>query len=547
MVKALERLKLLIDSHTPIVVVETVEEHRAIQLMRHAAHDLGMPVFEWSVADGLQRLNAPQQPSFADYRSAPQVLSFSDPNLLPGTAALDPRDYTPTGPLLNTQQPANALAHIETLTVEAVFIFKDIHRHLEDLVVARRIRDVAAVFCRSRSTLVLMGPSVKLPPELEKQVEYVDLPLPDTDRLRQIIEESYERLNQRKRLKRNVDEVALEGMAGNMRGLTEDEAERAITQALVKRYLLSAELVPDLIQAKKDILRRSDMLEFVEPIADLDSVGGLDNLKSWFRQRRGAWDVAAREFGLEPPRGVIIMGVQGCGKSMACRALAGDWKLPLVKFDTAAVYDKFIGETEKRIKKVLLVAEQLAPVVLWIDELEKVFAGAGPDSASVDAGVSARVLGTFLTWMQDRRAAVCVAATSNNVESLPPELIRKGRFDEIFFVDLPNDVEREAILRLHLSRRKRNPAEFDLPRVVAATAGFSGAELEAALQASLYAAFAEKQALTTGHIVKVIETTVPLSETRAEDIRRLRNWARERAVAATSQQGHASAGLGFAR
>jgi ATP-dependent 26S proteasome regulatory subunit len=546
MLNPLERLKLLIDSHTPIVVMETVEEHRAVQIARLAANALGMPVFEWSVADGLQRLNAPPQPSFADYRTAAPVVNFTDPNLLPGTAALDPRDFTPSGPLMNTQQPAHALAHIETLTIEGVFIFKDIHRHLEDLVVTRRIRDVAAVFSRSRSTLLLMGPTVKLPPELEKQVEYVDLPLPNSERLRQIVEESYERLNHRKRLKRSADDAALGMMANNMLGLTEDEAERAITQALVKRYTLSADLLPDLIEAKKDILRRSDMLEFVDPIADLDSVGGLDNLKSWLRQRRGAWEPAAKEFGLEPPRGVIIMGVQGCGKSMACRALAGDWKLPLVKFDTAAVYDKFIGETEKRIKKVLLVAEQLAPVVLWVDELEKVFAGAGPDSASVDAGVSARVLGTFLSWMQDRKAPVFVAATSNNVEMLPPELIRKGRFDEIFFVDLPNPQERLVILRLHLARRKRNPAEFDLPALVEGSSGFSGAEIEAAVQSGMYAAFAEKKPLVTAHLLKVLQTTVPLSETREEDIRRLRHWARERAVPATSQPEQASAGLGFA-
>jgi SpoVK/Ycf46/Vps4 family AAA+-type ATPase len=217
-----------------------------------------------------------------------------------------------------------------------------------------------------------------------------------------------------------------------------------------------------------------------------------------------------------------------------------------VKFDTAAVYDKFIGETEKRIKKVLLVAEQLAPVVLWIDELEKVFAGAGTDSASVDAGVSARVLGTFLSWMQDRKAPVFVAATSNNVEVLPPELIRKGRFDEIFFVDLPNEQERQVILTLHLAKRKRNPAEFDLAALVEASAGFSGAELEAAVQSGLYAAFAEKKALATAHVLKVMQTTVPLSDTRAEDIRRLRHWARERAVPATLATGQASAGLGFA-
>ena len=212
------------------------------------------------------------------------------------------------------------------------------------------------------------------------------------------------------------------------------------------------------------------------------SVGGLENMKHWLGQRRGAWEDSAREFGLEPPRGMIILGVQGCGKSLCARAVAGEWKLPLVKFDTSAVYDKYIGETEKRIRKVFQVAEGLAPCVLWIDELEKVFAGSGPDSASADAGVSSRLLASFLSWMQDRKAPVFVAATCNNVTVLPPELIRKGRFDELFFVDLPNQAERKQIFSIQLTKRKRNPAEFDLEKVAAAAKGYSGAEIDAAVQ-----------------------------------------------------------------
>ena len=195
------------------------------------------------------------------------------------------------------------------------------------------------------------------------------------------------------------------------------------------------------------------------------------NLKRWLAQRRGTWEDAARDFGLEPPRGAIILGVQGCGKSMCARAIAGEWKLPLVKFDTAAIFDKYIGETEKRIQKVFRVAEGLAPCVFWIDELEKIFAGSGPDSASVDAGVSSRILAAFLSWMQDRKAPVFVAATCNNVSALPPELIRKGRFDELFFVDLPNQAERKQIFAIHLKRRKRNPAEFDLDQVADCSPG----------------------------------------------------------------------------
>jgi SpoVK/Ycf46/Vps4 family AAA+-type ATPase len=242
---------------------------------------------------------------------------------------------------------------------------------------------------------------------------------------------------------------------------------------------------------------------------------------------------AARDFGLEPPKGVIILGVQGCGKSMCAQAIAGEWKIPLVKFDTAAIFDKYIGETEKRIQKVFQVAEGLAPCVLWIDELEKVFAGSGPDSASSDAGVSARLLGSFLSWMQDRKAPVFVAATCNNVSALPPELIRKGRFDELFFVDLPNQVERKQIFAIQLTKRKRNPAEFDLDQVASTARGYSGAEIEASVQSALYAAFSNKQPLTTQTLVQALKATVPLSTTRAEEIEALRDWAGKRAVPAS--------------
>src|SRR6184192_1233564 len=326
-------------------------------------------------------------------------------------------------------------------------------------------------------------------------------------------------------------------MAANLRGLTEEEAERAISQTLVARYALCGETATDVLQAKKELLRHSGMLEFIDASENMAGVGGLENLKQWLTQRRGAWEDTARKFGLEPARGVIILGVQGCGKSMCARAIAGEWKLPLVKFDTAAVYDKYIGETEKRIQKVLQVAEGLAPCVLWIDELEKVFAGSGPDSASVDAGISSRILAAFLGWMQERKAPVFVAATCNNVTALPPELIRKGRFDELFFVDLPNQAERKQIFAIQLARRKRNPANFDLERLAVAAEGYSGAEIDAAVQTAMYAAFSSKQQVSTQGLLDALKATVPLSTTRAEEIQALRKWARTRAVPAATAEG----------
>jgi hypothetical protein len=525
MVDALARLKVLIDSSTPIVVMETVEEMRAVRLVRVACSSLELATFEWSIASGLVRCGSdvgelipePSRFSAGPYPSA-TTHDFSDV----GAQAL-----------YNSREPVQALSNLEAISIEAVFILKDFHRHLDDPVVVRRLRDVGQKFSGNRRTVILTAPSINIPPELRSLVEFLELPRPDKQRLRQIIDEMIIRIGKTRTLRRTLDAAGLDLMADNLRGLTEEEAERATSQAIVTRYGVTAETVTDVLQAKKELLRHSGMLEFIDVSDNLVGVGGLDNLKRWLAQRRGAWEDAARAFGLEPPRGVIILGVQGCGKSMCARAVAGEWMLPLVKFDTAAIFDKYVGETEKRIQQMFRVAEGLAPCVLWIDELEKIFAGSGPDSASADAGVSSRLLAAFLGWMQDRKAPVFVAATCNNVTALPPELIRKGRFDELFFVDVPNQTERKQIFAIQLARRKRNPADFDLDQVALAARGYSGAEVEAAVQTAMYAAFAEKKSLTTQSLLNALRITVPLSITRAEEIQALRDWARTRAVPAS--------------
>lgn len=506
MANPLERLKVLIDSSTPIVAIETVEEMRALALVKTASASMNIPVFEWSIADGLTRSGT--APSAVE-----QALSIG-----------------------NTREPQQVLGHLTTMGIDAVFVLKDFHRHLEDPVVLRRLRDVAQRFSANRRTLVLTGPSINPPPEVASLVEFLDLPLPGKERLAQIVEETFARLARTHTLKRKLDPAGLNAVAGNLRGLTEEEAERILAQAIIARYGLAAEVVTDVLEAKKALLRRSGMLEFIESVEGFESIGGLENLKAWLRQRQGTWEEAARSFGLEPPRGVIIMGVQGCGKSLCARAIAGEWRLPLMKFDSADVFDKYVGETEKRIRKLFHVAEDLAPAVLWIDELEKVFAGSGPDSAASDAGVSSRLLGTFLSWMQERKAPVFIAATSNNVRALPPELIRKGRFDELFFVDLPNAAERRAILALQLRRHRQESAGLDLDQIIEAARGYSGAEIDAALQAAMYACFSEKKPLTTDEILRGLRSTVPLSATRAEEIEELRRWARQRSVPASAPE-----------
>jgi hypothetical protein len=522
----IDRLKVLINSSTPIVVMETIEEVRAVRMVRAACTDLNLATFEWTIASGLARSGASSpDPQFEDA-------------LPPGgyDASRHNDSEQNSKAIYHSQEPAQMLGNLEAVSIEATFILKDFHRHLEDAVVVRRLRDVGQKFSTNRRTVVITGPRVVIPPELAGLVEFFDLPLPDRQRLRQIVDETLVRISKTHTVQRKLDAAGLDTLALSLLGLTEEEAERAISQAVVARYVISSDCISDVLEAKKALLKRSEMLDFVDASSNMSSIGGLENLKGWLEQRRNSWDAGAIQFGLDPPKGVIILGVQGCGKSLCAPAIAGEWNIPLVKFDTSAIYDKFIGETEKRIQKVFKVAEGLAPCVLWIDELEKIFAGSGADSASADAGVSSRLLASFLSWMQDRKSPVFVAATCNNVTVLPPELIRKGRFDELFFVDLPSVAERKQIFAIQLTKRKRNSSDYDLDRIAAAAKGFSGAEIESAVQTALYAAFARKQELSNEDLLTALSSTVPLSITRAEEIADLRAWAKDRAVWASAPE-----------
>ncbi len=518
----LERLKVLLDSSTPIIVIETVEEVRAVRLVRAACAPLHLAAFEWSIAEGLSKCGGNGEPVLETGR-------FPAGNYATGHDETDAAAHA----IYNSQQPVQVLSNLAAMTVDAAFILKDFHRHMDDPVVVRRLRDVGQKFSNNRRTVIITAPAISIPPELASLVEFLDLPLPDQIRLRQIIDETVVHLGKTRTLKRTLDTAGLNAMADNLRGLTEEEAERAVSQAVVTRYGVTPEVVADVLSVKKETLRRSQMLDFIEVSESLSDVGGFENLKRWLALRNNSWNEQARNFGLVPAKGMIILGVQGCGKSLCARAVAGEWKLPLVKFDTSVVFDKFIGETEKRIQKVFRVAEGLAPCVLWIDELEKIFAGSGPDSASVDAGVSSRILAAFLSWMQDRTAPVFVAATCNNVTALPPELIRKGRFDELFFVDLPNVAERKQIFTIQLKRRKQDPNVVDLDQLGTAAEGYSGAEIDAAVQTALYESFATKSHLDTKKLLDALSGTVPLSRTRAEEIEHLREWAKDRAVPAS--------------
>ncbi len=490
-----DELRLLINSRHPILAVETPEETRVEELAAQVAGELDIPFYTWSVTAGLVRRGTDQA-------------------------------------IYDTEDPDKALHNISLIRGDGIFLLRDFARYLEQDRILRRMREIASSFREMRRCILLSAPVLKLPAELEDDAVEFHLELPDASLLLKVTQEmlgSCQASNSK--FKMELDAAAVRQLAQNLAGLTLDEARRALAKCLLARGKADARLVADVLEAKRASLKQEGVLEYLRSEASFADVADLKALKEWLRKRRGALTPEGKQFGLEPPKGVLITGVQGCGKSLSARAVAGEWGLQLARLDAGALYDKYIGESEKRLRKSLEVAEQLAPLVLWIDEIEKGFA-ATASSADVDAGLTQRILATLLTWLQDRKTAVFLVATSNNISALPPELLRKGRFDEIFFVDLPDAEARAELFRIHLKRRGREAAQFDLPALAEASDGFSGAEVEQAVVAGMYAAFSSNQTLNTAVVLGELRATRPLSVTRREDIARLRGWANDRAVRA---------------
>ena len=484
-------LKTLVLSYHPAVVIETVEEERAQHLMRAAAGDLRIPLFEWSLTHGLLRVGAPQ-------------------------------------PIFGTTDPVGALRHLATLTVEALFHLKDFSVHLAQPAAERAFRDVAEGFTRTRSTMVLTGPAVVLPPGLAHLAVHLDLQLPDEEELRGVVGTVLRSLQEKRPVEVALTPDEMVHLVRAMNGLTLNQARQALAFAVLEDGRLSADDVQRILDRKAQLIHDDGLLEYFPVQDNKFEIGGFGGLKAWLDRAQVGFGAEARALNLTPPRGLLLVGVQGCGKSLAAKFIARLWQMPLLKLDAGRLYDKYIGESEKNFRHATALAESMAPAVLWIDEIEKGFGTGG--SGDADGGLSRRLLGSFLTWLQERHADVFVVATANDLGVLPPEFLRKGRFDEIFFVDLPDDDERTAIFRIHLGLRKQDPAGFDLPRVVAASAGFSGAEIEQAVIGGLYRALHAKRPLTTELLIEELHGTVPLSVSRREDIEGLRQTARERFV-----------------
>ena len=392
----------------------------------------------------------------------------------------------------------------------------------------RWLRELARLPAAGPPKLVILStPQAGLPSDLRKEVPTIELPLPDTETLRVVLEDAAEALD----VTASADEALLDAA----RGLTVMEARLAFGKSAAKLGRLDHSAVPLVAREKERIIRQSEVLEYYPTNAEMGDVGGLEHLKEWLQRRGRAFGAGARDFGLDAPKGVLLLGVQGCGKSLLAKAVAASWQFPLLRFDMGKVFGGIVGQSEGNIREALRVAEALAPCVLWIDEIEKGFAGMG-SSEQTDGGTTARVVGTFLTWMQEKRDAVFVVATANRIDMLPPELLRKGRFDELFFVDLPTETIREEILAIHLRRKGRDPAEFDLVKLARSSRGFSGAELEEAIREGLFDAFSEPTELTTEHIAAALAKTYPLSRTMRDQIEGLRRWAKVRARLAGSEE-----------
>lgn len=505
----------------PILYVETFEERRVLAEIQSTVGPSGplpspRPVHTWSMTTGL----------------------------------VDPEGKTTPG----TTDPLHALDAAQRINQAATFVFLDLHAHLgdgsrpADPAIVRKLRELSMDLQSGVSprTLIIVAPALRIPPELEKDIHILDFPLPDETALRRILDTLIEANAGNARLRVSLSEIDKDRLVRASLGLTESEAEGALALAMATDGVLDASDVSTVLQEKKQAVRKSGLLEYVDTDIDLDGVGGLDNLKRWLFRRDSSWLAEAEEYGIPAPRGVLITGVPGCGKSLTAKAVAATWRLPLLRLDIGKVFSGVVGSSEFNLRTAIRSAEAAAPAVLWVDEIEKGFAGI---TGSGDSGTASRVFGSFLTWMQEKTTPVFVIATSNNVHALPPELLRKGRFDEIFFVDLPASTERDQIWGLHVKKHISSAPHHagfifdDLLRadLVAATEGFSGAEIEQAVIAGLFDAFSERREIRGDDLRIAVRRSVPLSVTQAESLNTIRAWAGERAVSASdSREGQPS-------
>jgi len=486
-------LDTLIRARYPLIYLVSSEEPRIVEFLRGIAQGHGKSLIGWSAIRGFHRLDATHGLPFPE----------------------------------GTEDPLVALRAVPAIQESALVVFNDLHAWLDDRRVVRALRELGQALKSSYTTVLILAPVLQLPVEVEKEIAVLDVPLPTFGELAELLRDIVGVVRKSGRVRVELKREEGEQLVKAALGLTLNEAENAFAKAIAENDRLDGSDIQRVMEEKRQVIRKSGLLEYYPVEHALGAVGGLQNLKDWLHRRARAFSAEARAFGLPEPRGLLLLGVQGCGKSLTAKAIASQWALPLLRLDMGRVFSGLIGSSEENLRRAIRVAESAAPAVLWLDEIDKALSGSA-SSGLTDGGTTARVLGTFLTWLQEKTVPVFVVATANRVEGLPPELLRKGRFDEIFFIDLPDALERAEILRIHLRRRGRDPATFDLPQLAARSDQFSGAELEQVVVEGLHEAFSAGTELRDQHLLRAIAETVPLAVTLREEVARVRDWSRDR-------------------
>lgn len=505
----------LLRARFPFLYISTWEEERVLSLIRSIASDLSLiktprEVITWKLTTGL----ANNDKQFHDIKN-----------------------------------PMKALEFIESYEGPAIFVLQDFHIYfgdqgrLPDFQIIRKLRDMTISIKQSAypKNVIFVSPILLLPTDLQKDITIIDFELPTFEEIMHILEEMIDVNKQSGRITIDLKENEKEKLAKAALGLTLSEAENAFARAMVEDGRLDINDVEVILEEKEQIIKKTGILEFVHSHLNMDDVGGLENLKRWLKKRNKSWLESAQKYGLPSPKGVLITGVPGCGKSLISKAISAMWQLPLLRLDIGKIFSGIVGSSEENMRKAIKTAEAIAPSILWIDEIEKGFSGLHSNG---DSGTASRIFGHFLTWMQEKTKPVFVIATANNISSLPPEFLRKGRFDEVFFVDLPTHRERVEIFRVHLNKRLKDPgvigsftvSEENLNRLADLTEGFIGAEIEQVVVDGLFEAFSEDRSVTFEDFEKACKQMVPLSVTQAEQIQQIRQWANVRAVTATPRE-----------
>lgn len=499
----IEKIKSLLQARYNLIYVNTFEESRFIDEISKLAQDLSFDVVVWSYYSGLTELFNLDGKTIYD-------------------TIYDRKVSNTAG------NPLAVFEYLEKTEDDTLVILKDYHVFLKDAEVVRALKDSVQLISVNYTPIVIVSPVTRIPIELEKEITLVDYSLPDKTKINEILDIVLNSIN----IPIEVSKEEKEKIVRACSGLTAIEIENALSRSLIETGSLDPNI---LLEEKKQIIRKSNILEYIEP-EELKNVGGMQNLKKWLAQRKLAFTEEAKKFGLQEPKGILLLGVPGCGKSLFCKAVASDWNMPLLKLDIGSVMQSLVGSSEENMRKAIKVAESISPCILWLDEIEKGLSGTASSNFS-DSGTTSRVFSIFLNWLQEKKKPVFVIATANDLSQLPNELLRKGRFDDIFFIDLPNHKEREEIFKIHLRKRNRDPNNFDTLSLALETKGFSGAEIEQIIIDALFDAYYnDRTDIRDNHIMNAIRKAIPLSKTRAKEIKMLREKARKIAKLA-SQEG----------